>query len=63
VNFACGWVGDADENGAKNIAVIGVLINNPGGSGALSCSLQDVVLRATENPSLSLRQARVVYST
>ena len=50
----CGWSGDADENGAINIAAIGATINSPGGSGALSCSLQDAVLRATENPILAV---------
>jgi IS605 OrfB family transposase len=52
----CGWSGDADLNGAINISVIAAAINQPGGSSALSCSLQDFVLRATENPNLS-RQA------
>lgn len=56
VNLACDWAGDANYNAAKNISAIGQLINLPGGSGALSCSLEDVVLRAAENPSLS-RQA------
>ncbi|XFA72310.1 transposase [Thermosynechococcaceae cyanobacterium Okahandja] len=46
----CGWQGDADFNGAKNIAALGALVNRPGGSGAMSCSLQDVVLRAAESP-------------
>lgn len=52
VNLACGWIGDADENGAKNITKLGLLINQPGGSSTLFCSLQNVVLRATENPNL-----------
>ncbi|MFB2923797.1 MULTISPECIES: RNA-guided endonuclease InsQ/TnpB family protein [Aerosakkonema] len=56
LNVPCSWVGDADENGANNIAKLGVLINNPGGSSTLFCSLQDVVLRATENLTPS-RQA------
>jgi IS605 OrfB family transposase len=34
----CGWVGDADENGAKNISALGLSINQPGGS-YLSCVL------------------------
>ncbi len=46
----CSWSGDADLNGAINISALGSLINRPGGSGALSCSLQDHVLRAAENP-------------
>jgi IS605 OrfB family transposase len=56
VNLACGWVGDADENGSKNISALGAAINPHGGSSTLFCLLQDVVLRATENPNLS-RQA------
>lgn len=51
----CGWSGDADYNGSKNIATIGQIINLPGGSGTLSCSLQDNILRATENPALASR--------
>ncbi len=47
----CNWSGDADLNGALNISALGRLINSPGGSGALSCSLQDAVLRAAENPT------------
>jgi putative transposase len=34
----CGWSGDADLNGAKNIATIGaVFVNQPGGSNCLCC--------------------------
>lgn len=50
----CGWSGDADLNGAINISVLGLHINQPGGSGALSCSVQDHVLRAAENPILAV---------
>lgn len=59
----CGWVGDADLNGAKNISAIGaVIVNQPRGSG-LSCKL-DVrkidyvqlslfdISRASESPYL-----------
>lgn len=35
----CGWKGDADLNGAKNIEAMGRSINTPGGSELLSCSL------------------------
>jgi len=34
----CGWHGDADLNGAKNISALGLSINQPGGS-YLSCVL------------------------
>lgn len=44
----CGWCGDADLNGAKNISALGVVVNQPGGSG-LVCSLFVSCLRATEN--------------
>ncbi|MEA5598687.1 transposase [Rivularia sp. UHCC 0363] len=54
LNLACGWVGDADLNGANNISDLGALINCPGGSSAMFCSLQDVVLRAAENPILAV---------
>ncbi|MCU0545162.1 MAG: transposase [Oscillatoriaceae cyanobacterium Prado104] len=41
--FVCGHCagsGDADYNGSKNIAALGVLVNAPEGSG-LSCYLHD----------------------
>ncbi|NET47010.1 transposase [Okeania sp. SIO2B3] len=34
----CGWTGDADYNGAKNIAALGLTVNQPGGSW-LSCEV------------------------
>lgn len=49
----CGWSGDADLNGAINISALGLYINQPGGSGGLSCSVQDHVLRAAKNLYLS----------
>jgi putative transposase len=58
----CGWHGDADFNGANNIALVGLFINQPGGTG-LSCKLNRTIeyvqlslfndFRATENPDLS----------
>lgn len=36
----CGWCGDADYNGGKNIAALGAVVDQPRGS-RLSCSLQD----------------------
>ncbi|MEQ8756266.1 MAG: transposase [Coleofasciculus sp. G1-WW12-02] len=57
----CGWHGDADFNGANNIALVGLSINQPGGTG-LSCKLNRTPryvqlnlfddFRATENPDL-----------
>jgi putative transposase len=38
VNPSCNWKGDPDYNGAKNIAALGLIINQPGGSG-LACRL------------------------
>lgn len=52
VNLACGWIGDADENGSKNISALGAAINPHGDPSTLFCSLQDVVLRVAENPTL-----------
>ncbi|MBW4639729.1 MAG: transposase [Gloeocapsa sp. UFS-A4-WI-NPMV-4B04] len=49
----CSWSGDGDLNGAKNISTLGAFINKPGGSSTLFCSVQDHVLRATENLYLS----------
>ncbi|MEQ8469512.1 RNA-guided endonuclease InsQ/TnpB family protein [Coleofasciculus sp. E1-EBD-02] len=55
----CGWHGDADFNGANNIALVGLSINQPGGT-KLSCKLSRTIeyvqlslfdfFRATENP-------------
>ncbi|MCK7495079.1 MAG: RNA-guided endonuclease TnpB family protein [Comamonadaceae bacterium] len=42
---SCGWHGDADLNGARNIRQIGLLVNQPGGPG-LACSWSP---RATES--------------
>lgn len=39
----CGWSGDADLNGAKNISLIGQTVNLPGGS-ELACSFEEHVL-------------------
>lgn len=60
----CGWEGNADLNGAINIAIIGAFVSKPRGSG-LSCSLsknvsglpQDSVLLCAvgESPVTSAR--------
>ncbi|WP_206673745.1 hypothetical protein [Gloeocapsopsis dulcis] len=42
-------------NGSGNISALGAATNSPGGSGTLFCSLQDVVLRAAENPNATPR--------
>ncbi len=42
MNLNCGWIGDADHNGALNISALGLLVNQPGIS-TMFCSLQDVV--------------------
>jgi putative transposase len=46
----CGWIGDADLNGAKNIANNGAVVNLPGGS-ELACSLEEHVLGLLKAPS------------
>jgi IS605 OrfB family transposase len=38
-NKVCGWIGDADENGSKMIALLGLSVNQPRGSELLSCSI------------------------
>jgi IS605 OrfB family transposase len=42
LNLKCGWIGDADHNGAKNISTLGAAVNQPGIS-TMFCSLHDVV--------------------
>ena len=37
-NKVCGWIGDADENGSKMIALLGLSVNQPRGSW-LSCEI------------------------
>jgi IS605 OrfB family transposase len=37
-NKVCGWLGDADENGSKMIALVGLSVNQPRGSW-LSCEI------------------------
>jgi predicted RNA-binding Zn-ribbon protein involved in translation (DUF1610 family) len=49
----CGWDGDADLNGAKNISAIGAVVNQPRGSG-LSCKLDVRVRKNSEYVQLSL---------
>ena len=38
-NKACGWIGDADENGSKMIALVGLSVNQAGGSQLLACEV------------------------
>lgn len=47
----CGWHGDADENGAKMIELVGAAFVNRLGGSVLSCNLADHI-RATESPRL-----------
>ena len=35
----CGWVGDADDNGSKMIALVGLSVNLAGGSELLACPI------------------------
>ncbi|MEG4294834.1 zinc ribbon domain-containing protein [Microcoleus sp. C2C3] len=37
-NKVCGWIRDADENGSKMIALLGLSVNQPRGSW-LSCEI------------------------
>ncbi|WP_445299613.1 MULTISPECIES: zinc ribbon domain-containing protein [unclassified Microcoleus] len=57
----CGWKGDADLNGSKNIAAIGAFVNKPEGS-RLFCNVQDY-FRAIESPHCACTQGAcwVIY--
>jgi transposase len=69
----CGWHGDADFNGANNIALVGLFINQPGGTG-LSCKLfaelfvtfSEKLVKVTsgllKTQTSAVRQVWVVYS-
>lgn len=57
INLNCQLQIDADLNGAMNIKTLGVLVNNPRGSEIMTCSLQDVILRAAESPAFSASKA------
>jgi IS605 OrfB family transposase len=46
----CGWEGDADLNGANVIALLGVVVNQPRGSGLFCSLVEHNRLRATESP-------------
>ncbi len=48
-NKVCGWIGDADENGSKMIALVGLSVNQAGGSELLACPINS---RATKSPLL-----------
>jgi putative transposase len=50
INPTCCWAGDADYNGALNIALLGMAVTHPGGP-ALCCLYQPDA-RATESPRL-----------
>ena len=45
-NKACGWIGDADENGSKMIALVGLSVNLAGGSQLLACPIAEGLLKA-----------------
>ena len=47
----CGWTGDADLNGSRNISALGAVVNQPGGSG-LACSLEQHVLGLQKTSSV-----------
>ncbi|MDJ0574012.1 MAG: transposase [Xenococcaceae cyanobacterium MO_234.B1] len=45
-NSRCGWIGDADENGSKMIALVGLSVNQPRGSQLLACSITEGLPKA-----------------
>ncbi len=48
-NVRCAWIGDADENGSKMIALVGLSVNQAGGSELLACPISS---RATKSSFL-----------
>ncbi|MGY2836529.1 RNA-guided endonuclease InsQ/TnpB family protein [Thermostichus sp. MS-CIW-41] len=46
----CGWEGDADLNGANVIALLGAVVNQPGGPGLFCSLVEQSRLRAAESP-------------
>ncbi len=48
-NKLCGWIGDADLNGALNIALWGRSVNTPRGSQLLTCSITEGLLKASSS--------------
>jgi len=53
-NKACGWIGDADNNGSLMIALVGLSVNQPRGSELLACPIDS---RATESLRCTLASA------
>lgn len=50
-NKVCGWIGDADENGSKMIALLGASVSRPRGSELLSCTIAQGLPKA---PTIAL---------
>ncbi|MEA5623258.1 transposase [Nostoc sp. UHCC 0251] len=48
----CGWIGDADLNGAKMISLLGQSVSLPGGSGYLCCNLSTDSSGLLQSPAL-----------
>ncbi|MGC9515419.1 zinc ribbon domain-containing protein [Methanocrinis sp.] len=40
---SCGWSGDADFNGARNIADLGAVVNQPGGPGLFCLTMAEKI--------------------
>lgn len=47
----CGWVGDADLNGSRNISMLGKVVINPPGGSDFSCSLNRDDLGLLKTPT------------
>ncbi|MDJ0576082.1 MAG: transposase [Xenococcaceae cyanobacterium MO_234.B1] len=43
----CGWIGDADDNGSKMIAKVGLSVNQAGGSQLLACPVTEGLPKAS----------------
>lgn len=49
INKTCGWLGDADFNGAKMIELWGCCVNQPRGSELLSCAIEPGLPKASSS--------------
>ena len=46
-NVKCGWISDADKNGSKMIALVGLSVSQPGGSQLLACPMTEGLQKAS----------------
>ncbi|MEG4487180.1 MULTISPECIES: transposase [unclassified Microcoleus] len=49
-NIACGWIGDADDNGSQMIRLLGLSVSQPLGSNLLACPIDSGLTKAQTVP-------------